>query len=330
MDETRFKQTKTQRGFTYSYYFAAPSEGKPTLFFAHGFPTPAYLWRHQVAFLEPLGFGIVAPNLLGYGGTDKPTDAKFYIGSGLAQDIVDILDEEGIQQVIAVCHDWGTHVVSRMVNFHPGRLLACAFLGVGYVPPASSLISQSQQMNLAAEIGYDVFAFHSFFREPEAPVLMEKNFDSFFSLMFPVSDGEIWTENMCVAGKAKEWVETNRTTELPSYITPEDKGYYRKVLVGGGLRAPLCWYRLLVTDANAEDDATIPQTAYTLNKPVLFVAFNKDPIGLPLFGLASHAEFVKPETNLTNKALEGDHWAVLSHAEELNGMLLEWVERLKL
>jgi pimeloyl-ACP methyl ester carboxylesterase len=106
MDQSRFKQTKTQRGFTYSYYFAASDKGKPTLFFSHGFPTPAYLWRKQVAFFEPLGYGIVAPDLLGYGRTDKPTDPKFYVGSGLAKDVIDILDKENIRQVIAVGHDW--------------------------------------------------------------------------------------------------------------------------------------------------------------------------------------------------------------------------------
>jgi pimeloyl-ACP methyl ester carboxylesterase len=59
-----------------------------------------------VPFFEQLGYGLVVPELLGYGGTDKPTDPKFYIGSGHAQDIVDIFDAEGVNQVIAIGHDW--------------------------------------------------------------------------------------------------------------------------------------------------------------------------------------------------------------------------------
>jgi pimeloyl-ACP methyl ester carboxylesterase len=35
-----------------------------------------------------------------------PTDPKFYVGSGLAQDAIDILDHENIDKVIAVGHDW--------------------------------------------------------------------------------------------------------------------------------------------------------------------------------------------------------------------------------
>jgi hypothetical protein len=67
---------------------------------------------------------------------------------------------------------------------------------------------------------------------------------------------------------------------------------------------------------------------YVIKKPVLFVAFNKDPIGLPTFGKTSHDQYVKPGTNLTNKEVDGDHWAVMSHASQLNELLLEWVEGL--
>ncbi len=105
MNPEHFKHVKTQRGFTYRYCFSAPAEGKP-LFFSHGFPSGSYLWLKQVAYFEPLGYGLVVPDLLAYGGTDKPTDPKFYVGSGLAQDIVDILDAEKVYKVIAIGHDW--------------------------------------------------------------------------------------------------------------------------------------------------------------------------------------------------------------------------------
>lgn len=106
MDQSRYKKVKTRRGFTYSYYVSPPATGKPVLFFAHGFPANSSLWRKQVAFFEPLGYGLLVPDLLGYGGTDKPTDPKLYVGSGHANDIADILDAEGLEQVIAIGHDW--------------------------------------------------------------------------------------------------------------------------------------------------------------------------------------------------------------------------------
>jgi pimeloyl-ACP methyl ester carboxylesterase len=106
MDQNHYKQTNTQRGLTYSYYFSSPAPGKPVLFFSHGFPSDSFLWRKQVAFFQPKGYGILVPDHLGYGKTDKPTDPKLYIGSGIAQDLSDILDAEKIAQVITVGHDW--------------------------------------------------------------------------------------------------------------------------------------------------------------------------------------------------------------------------------
>lgn len=106
MDKSKFKTVKTQRGYTYSYYYAAPSLGKPVLLFAHGFPSGSYLWRKQVPYFEPKGYGIIVPDFLGYGGTDKPTDPTAYVGSGHALDVADILAGEKVDKVIAIGHDW--------------------------------------------------------------------------------------------------------------------------------------------------------------------------------------------------------------------------------
>ncbi|KAJ7621601.1 alpha/beta-hydrolase [Mycena polygramma] len=327
MDQNRIKQLKTQRGFTYSYYFSASVGNKPTLFLSHGFPTPAYVWAKQIAFFEPMGYGIIAPDLLGYGGTDKPTDPRFYVGSGHAQDAIDILDHENIDKVITVSHDWGSRVVSRIVNYYPKRLIACAFLAVGYGPPNTMYADPLTMSAMITEmVGYDVLAYQQFFIEPETPKLFEKNFDSFFSLLFPVAP-EIWKDNMCVVDGAKTWIKENKTTALPPHISSEDKEFYRKSLISGGMTAPLCWYRVVGEQCNQEDDAKISPELYNINQPVLFVAFSKDVIGLARFGDETHPKFVKGP--YTRKEIDGDHWApVTSHSSELNKILLEWVEGL--
>ncbi|KAJ7761395.1 hypothetical protein B0H16DRAFT_1256307, partial [Mycena metata] len=83
MDPRQYKQGKTQRGLTYSYYyFSPPAAGKPFLLFSHGFPSASYLWLKQVAFFHPLSYGLIVPDNLGYGGPDKPTDPSG-LGFGL-------------------------------------------------------------------------------------------------------------------------------------------------------------------------------------------------------------------------------------------------------
>lgn len=112
MNTVSYKTHTTSRGFIYAYYRSAShGEGsKPTLVFLHGFPSTSKSWRHQVAFFEARGYDVIAPDMLGYGGTDKPTDTGSYGSTGLARDIIDILDKEKVgvegNRAIAVGHDW--------------------------------------------------------------------------------------------------------------------------------------------------------------------------------------------------------------------------------
>ena len=101
-----YKNTTTTRGYKYHYYFASAKESKPTLLFCHGFPSTSQDWRLIVPFFEKQGYGIIAPDMLGYGGTDKPTDPAVYKGTLMTKAMVDILDAEKIAKVIVIGHDW--------------------------------------------------------------------------------------------------------------------------------------------------------------------------------------------------------------------------------
>lgn len=125
MDPTSFKGEVKQfdvkrssaganHALTYSYFFRPASADKPTVLFLHGFPSNAYeCWRYQIAFFANKGYGVLAPDLLGYGGTSKPKEVEAYAKSLMAGDIVEILKEEKIlntqgepPKVYAIGHDW--------------------------------------------------------------------------------------------------------------------------------------------------------------------------------------------------------------------------------
>lgn len=99
------KSVELPEGTTYRYVFIEPdSPRKPYLLFLHGFPS-SFDWRHQIEYFGSRGYGVIAPDLLGYGGTGTPSDLQSYRLKKMAQDIVGILDCEGIQTVYAVGHD---------------------------------------------------------------------------------------------------------------------------------------------------------------------------------------------------------------------------------
>ncbi|KAJ6493065.1 alpha/beta-hydrolase [Mycena sanguinolenta] len=318
MDQSNYKQTKTKRGFTYSYYFSAPALGKPVLFFSHGFPSPSFLWRKQVAFFRPMGYGIIVPDHL-----DKPTDPKLYPSPPIiTEDMADILNAEAVATVVAVGHDWGSYLVFRMLHYIPQLISAVAFCDVGYVPaePGENFLSQSEA--LKKMLGYDPFAYQRFFIQPGAAAIIEV-IDSFISILYPEKP-EAWKDTLCVDGAARAWVEGNKITVAPSYLTPEqDKEATRASLLSGGLAGPLCWYKAPLEQANIDEDAKLSAAAREFTHPLLFIACTKDYVGLPALGDSSHAKYAKGP--VTRKEIDADHWGPMSHAAEVNEMLLEWL-----
>jgi pimeloyl-ACP methyl ester carboxylesterase len=78
----------------------------PLVVLLHGFPECWYSWRHQIAALAPR-FRVVAPDLRGYGDSDKPRDVAAYALPELVADVEGLLAAFGEREAVIVGHDWG-------------------------------------------------------------------------------------------------------------------------------------------------------------------------------------------------------------------------------
>jgi pimeloyl-ACP methyl ester carboxylesterase len=85
---------------------AGPDGGRPVLLL-HGFPDSARLWRHQVPALAGAGFRVIAPDLRGFGRSDKPGGVDDYHLLHVAGDVLAVLDRLGVERAHVVGHDWG-------------------------------------------------------------------------------------------------------------------------------------------------------------------------------------------------------------------------------
>ena len=106
MDASQYKDTTTSRGLKYHYYFSPAHPSKQTLHFCHGFPATSPVWRRIATYFESCGYGVLVVDMLGYGETAKPTDPAAYVPSLISKDLIDVLDAEGLDKVIAIGHDW--------------------------------------------------------------------------------------------------------------------------------------------------------------------------------------------------------------------------------
>jgi len=317
-----YKGFTTSRGLNYYCYVAPARELKPTLLFLHGFPSTSYDWRHQVAFFVKKGYGLIVPDLLGYGGTAKPVDVEAYKSNLIVEDIIDILDAEGTQKVVSIGHDWGCRIGSRLANLYPERVLALAFLAVGYLPPSPEFDISNFQALSKQVFGYELLGYWFLFTEDGADKIIESHWDSFFSLLWP-HDPQTWRTDFGPAGAAKAWLLADKQTPLPSYITEEDKRIQTELLLKDGLNAPLNWYKVWTSGLVVEEDKLIPADRYDIQQPIFFGGCKRDYVCLPALGQANLAKHGK---DVTYKEFDADHWVMLSHADEVNEELLAWIE----
>ena len=99
--------------------FFALAEGTqqgPLVLLLHGFPELSRSWRHQLPALAGAGYRAVAPDLRGYGGTERrgPYDL-----ATLAGDVRELVHALGRRRAVVVGHDWGGAVAWAAAMYHP-------------------------------------------------------------------------------------------------------------------------------------------------------------------------------------------------------------------
>lgn len=145
------KKATLRDGTTYGYVRVAAREGKPTVLFLHGYPSSSYDWRYQIDHFSKRGYGLLVPDLLGYGDTDKPEALEAYTMRNMGRQVVELLDHEKLETVVGVAHDWydassnvvnirnvtdfdrGCGLQASIARWHQDRFSAFVFMSVGYL-----------------------------------------------------------------------------------------------------------------------------------------------------------------------------------------------------
>ncbi len=94
----------------------------PLVVLLHGFPEYCGAWRAQLVALTGAGFRVVAPDMRGYGLSDKPAGVRSYGARALAEDVAGLIRACGAERATVVGHDWGGGVAWAFAMAHPELL----------------------------------------------------------------------------------------------------------------------------------------------------------------------------------------------------------------
>jgi haloalkane dehalogenase len=105
-------------------------EGPPVVFL-HGEPTWSYLWRKVIPPVRDAGFRTIAPDLPGFGRSDKPVDLDWYSWQRHVDHVAGFLDELDLRDVTLVMHDWGGPIGLRVAVEHGARIARLVIMDTG-------------------------------------------------------------------------------------------------------------------------------------------------------------------------------------------------------
>lgn len=119
------------------YLDEGPKDGKVVVLM-HGQPAWSYLYRFMIPPLVTAGFRVIAPDLIGFGRSDKPTRIEDYSYARHVAWMSEWLITLGLSEVALFCQDWGSLIGLRLVSAYPERfsevVLANGGLPTGMIP----------------------------------------------------------------------------------------------------------------------------------------------------------------------------------------------------
>jgi haloalkane dehalogenase len=105
-------------------------DGPPVVFF-HGEPTWSFLWRKVIPPVRDAGYRCIAPDLPGFGRSDKPIEIDWYSYDRHTEAVVALLESLDVRDGTVVVHDWGGPIGLRVAVEHPDRIARIVVLDTG-------------------------------------------------------------------------------------------------------------------------------------------------------------------------------------------------------
>src|SRR6516165_5556567 len=292
----------------------------PLVVLCHGFPESWYSWRHQLSALAAAGFHAVAPDMRGYGQTDRPEAIDQYTLLHLVGDMVGLLDAIGQETAVIAGHDWGAPVAWHAALLRPDRFRAVIGLSVPFIPRGQVYPSRSVPET------EDAVFYQSYF---QSPGVAEADFEhdvrlSVRSILYSASgnaprapidaEGHVFM----VARKGGLMANQVNPASLPPWLTEADVDVYVDQFKRTGYRGGLNSYRNI--DRN-----------WQLLAPFSGLKVGDRDVVLAFRGIDQVIANLRNDVPKLQKTLilpECGHWTQQERPQEVNEAMIEFLKLL--
>jgi pimeloyl-ACP methyl ester carboxylesterase len=302
----------------------------PLVLLCHGFPESRYSWRHQLPALAEAGFHAVAPDMRGYGQTDKPPEIDQYTLLHSVGDMVGLLDALGAEQAVIAGHDWGAPLAWASAVLRPDRFRGVIALSGPFGPRGPSRPTTVMPQSA------DMLFYQLYF---QMPGVAEAEFErdvhlSVRTILYSISGDAPRRANSVVDRNAVGMVHRRdgflarmlNPESLPLWLSEADVNFYAAEFARTGFRGGLNWYRNI--DRNWE--LLAPFAGAKVNVPALYIAGERDVV-LDFPGVRQRigetAKFV-PQLRRTAIFPGCGHWTQQERAAEVNAAMIDFLRSL--
>jgi pimeloyl-ACP methyl ester carboxylesterase len=302
----------------------------PLVLLCHGFPESWYSWRHQLRALAEAGFHAVAPDMRGYGQTDRPAEIESYSLLHLVGDMIGVLDALGEKNAVIAGHDWGAPVAWHAALLRPDRFRAIIGLSVPYRPRGSVAPTTVMAQNADASF------YQLYFQKPGiAEAELEADARASLRKILYSGSGDVPRRNP--PGAASSGVGMVPRTGgfltrmpspeiLPAWLSEADIEYYAGQFQQSGFRGGLNWYRNI--DRNWELMAPFAGACVTV--PALYMAGDLDlVVSFPRMKevIADLPRFI-PQLRASIMLPGCGHWTQQERPNDVNKAMIEFLRGL--
>jgi len=135
--ESHYTSITTDDGTRLRMHYLDEGQGE-TILALHGQPSWSYLYRKMIPVLVAAGYRVVAPDLVGFGKSDKPTDRASYTYASHVEWLRQFVVALDLRDVTLVCQDWGSLIGLRVLAENTDRFARVVAANAG-LPDAKNI-----------------------------------------------------------------------------------------------------------------------------------------------------------------------------------------------